>query len=99
MDWNEQVALFKKHENLEDQENEADWPEMTFSVGGCQLGVSRHLENENFSLEICVPRPKTLFGLFSKDTFFEFENVESIQAKKYLQMFFTLGRKRAARLL
>ena len=85
--WKQELINFEK---LDGTRPIPCWPDLTFRIGSYHIGYMLEPDATRFRVEVCMPRPRKILGIFRGTKFFEFKNVETSRAREYLRKFYTL---------
>ena len=86
--WEQELSNYEK---LEGTASTPCWPDLTFRIGSYHIAYSLETDPTKFRVEVCMPNPRKLFGIFQRTKIFEFNNVEKSRAREYLRKFYSLG--------
>jgi hypothetical protein len=93
----EAVRLFNAHkwqaeldraEDMEARGENCTDPDMTFTALSAHLVASASAPNR-FNVEVCLPRPAKLLGIFNRSKFYEFKSIQEGKVAELIRIFCT----------
>lgn len=86
-DW---AGEIRRSDEREAAGEDTTYPNLTLRIGSAHLSIDSEGDAGTFHLEICLERPKRLFGILTMHRFFEASAVSAPQVREAIRVFYHL---------